>query len=176
MGCHYPAYMSFDYDDNLPCSDKSDQIHKSGTNCTIDQHLDIYKSLFCNDSNTEVLREEGRCQTIQNDPTGWISILLGLGDKLKDKSNKNLNEKYDEKRKELEGILDPHNCQASCQTPDYGCEACTNSAYFNCPVNGEPHCLHPDLECDGHPQCDNAEDEDFWKCLSWSSLSMFFSR
>ena len=31
-------------------------------------------------------------------------------------------------------------------------------------LNGEPHCLHPHLECDGHPQCDNAEDEEFWKC------------
>ena len=145
MECYYPLYMSWVYDYNEPCSDKSDQIHKRGTNCTIDQHLDIYTSLFCNDTKTEATRGF-HCDLIQSwGRADWISF----------RTRGTTKSKF---------FLDPHNCQASCQTPDYGCEACTNSSYFKCPVNGEPHCLHPDLVCDGHPQCDNAEDEDFWKC------------
>ena len=90
------------------------------------------------------------CKEILSNRFGWIS---GLREKLKDKSMEGW------ERKRILGRLDPHNCQASCLTPDYGCDACTNTSYFRCPVNGEPHCLHPHLECDGHPQCDNKEDE-----------------
>ena len=127
------------YNYNIPCSDQSDQIHKLGSNCSIDLHLDIYTSLFCDQRNTKTERGE-HCDEIQSDRAGWIS---GQTD---------------------QEILDPHKCQDSCLTPGYGCEACTNSSYIRCPVNGRESCLHPDLECDGHPQCDNAEDEDFWKC------------
>ena len=146
-GCNWPAYMTYDYH-NSPCSDKSDQIHKIGS-CTIDQHLHIYTSLFCNDTNTETKRGD-YCEEILRDPSGWI---LGLKEELKNDSTK------DWRKKRFRITLDPHNCQASCLTPDYGCEACTNTSYFRCPVKGEPHCLHPHLECDGHPQCDNKEDE-----------------
>ena len=31
--------------------------------------------------------------------------------------------------------------------------------YFQCPINHSPHCIHPKLVCDGHPACDNSEDE-----------------
>ena len=126
--------------------------------CTIDQYLDIYKSLFCNETNIEADRGNV-CDEILSDPAGWIS---GLRDELKDKSTSDYWRKV--RRERIEAALDPHNCQASCLTPDYGCDACTNTSYFRCPVNGEPHCLHPHLECDGHPQCDNAEDEDLLKC------------
>ena len=44
---------------------------------------------------------------------------------------------------------DPHMCQASCATPGPGCLACTNPDYFMCEKSGV--CLHPQLECDGHP-------------------------
>ena len=59
---------------------------------------------------------------------------------------------------------DPHDCQMSCDNPSYGCHACTNKRYFNCTKNGVEICLHPDLVCDGHPQCDHALDEDFDQC------------
>ena len=39
------------------------------------------------------------------------------------------------------------------------CKACTNPQYFQCYMNGTLHCIHPDLVCDGHPVCDNNEDE-----------------
>ena len=58
---------------------------------------------------------------------------------------------------------DPHFCQASCSRPGPNCTACTNPSYFICQKSGM--CLHPDLVCDGHPQCPGAEDEDLDWCL-----------
>ena len=57
-------------------------------------------------------------------------------------------------------IEDPHFCQDSCSKPGPGCIACTNPNFFPC----SEMCLHPDLVCDGHPQCPNNEDEDFTLC------------
>ena len=57
---------------------------------------------------------------------------------------------------------DPHNCQASCSSPGLDCVACSNPEYFPCSSSNT--CLHPLLECDGHPQCPGGEDEDLDKC------------
>ena len=107
------------------------------------------------------------CDEVSN-PADWISKQRG---KLKDKDFSGLPYRNDEvmwnkdKNEEiLKGRLDPHKCQDSCSRPEYGCEACTNPSYFTCTVNSKPHCLHPKLVCDGHPQCDQAEDEEFHKC------------
>lgn len=59
-------------------------------------------------------------------------------------------------------FLDPHNCRSSCLVPEDNCLACTNPSYFSCPLSGV--CIHPDLRCDGHPQCQFAEDEVFEDC------------
>ena len=59
-------------------------------------------------------------------------------------------------------FLDPHNCWSSCSVPGDNCLACTNPSYFSCPLSGV--CIHPDLQCDGHPQCQFAEDEGFEDC------------
>ena len=59
---------------------------------------------------------------------------------------------------------DPHYCQDSCSRPGPGCQACTNPNYFICEKSRM--CLHPDLKCDGHPQCPGGEDEDFDLCQS----------
>ena len=37
--------------------------------------------------------------------------------------------------------------------------------YFHCQRNNSQVCLHPELVCDGHPQCDGAEDEHLELCL-----------
>ena len=58
---------------------------------------------------------------------------------------------------------DPHGCQQSCFEPGPGCTACTNPDYFLCPLSGV--CIHPELRCDGHPQCQHGEDEDTASCL-----------
>ena len=48
-------------------------------------------------------------------------------------------------------------CWESCNNPRKNCLACTNQTYFICPESNQ--CIHPSLRCDGHPQCDQAEDE-----------------
>ena len=57
---------------------------------------------------------------------------------------------------------DPHFCQSSCSDPGPDCQACSNPSYFRCPQSGQ--CVHPDLVCDGHPQCPEGEDEDVSIC------------
>ena len=46
--------------------------------------------------------------------------------------------------------------------PGPDCTACTRPEYFRCTSANK--CLHPKLECDGHPHCPEAEDEDPEKC------------
>ena len=59
-------------------------------------------------------------------------------------------------------IPDVHNCQDSCKVVGPNCRTCQNSEYFQCNKSGK--CIHPDLHCDGHPQCPEAEDEDLETC------------
>merc|ERR1712079_888773 len=42
------------------------------------------------------------------------------------------------------------------------CAACTNEKYFKC--SRSKKCIHPDLKCDGHPQCPDNEEEDYVLC------------
>jgi len=51
-------------------------------------------------------------------------------------------------------------CKESCETKTDNCDACTNPSYFKCNIDNVPSCIHPELVCDGHAACDNAEDED----------------
>ena len=39
------------------------------------------------------------------------------------------------------------------------CTKIEDFEYFQCPINDTPHCIHPELVCDGHAACDNSEDE-----------------
>ena len=57
---------------------------------------------------------------------------------------------------------DPHNCQASCNETGPNCISCRNESYFSCYQSGQ--CIHPDLKCDGHPQCLGGEDEEYEMC------------
>ena len=61
-----------------------------------------------------------------------------------------------------ERLDDPHFCQESCAKPGLNCVACTKEKFFNCSRSNT--CIHPDLECDGHPQCLDNEDEDYEMC------------
>ena len=58
---------------------------------------------------------------------------------------------------------DPHGCRQSCSERGPGCAACTNPENFLCAKSGV--CVHPELRCDGHPQCQHGEDEDAASCL-----------
>ena len=46
--------------------------------------------------------------------------------------------------------------------PGLNCIACSGDKFFNCSRSNT--CIHPDLECDGHPQCPDNEDEDYDMC------------
>ena len=70
--------------------------------------------------------------------------------------------KEQEMKNDRLGMSDAHFCQKSCLNPGSNCLACTNPDYFNCSRSGL--CVHPELLCDGHPQCPHAEDEDFDFC------------
>jgi len=165
--CFYPAYRSYDYEtfrdiDGFltQCKDKSDQIFEKHSHCNMRSTLDIYCD-HCRDNNNTWLwgdEDYGDCQTKcdnreqfieeQTDPNKtWPS---GRGSTRND-------------------VLDPHNCQASCLQPGYyGCTACENKEYFNCSSSSK--CLHPDLVCDGVPQCPpvppstEPQDEELERC------------
>ena len=136
------------------CDDSSDQIHTTGTKCGMSGYLDHYKKLFCpfiyldldqlygkGSIPENILSMQSKCP-ICNDTIKWVYSLHTF-------------EYYD-----------PHNCTGSCAEPVYGCNSCSNSEYFHCKKNNVSVCLHPALECDGHPQCDDAEDEDLDNCHS----------
>ena len=53
-------------------------------------------------------------------------------------------------------------CWDSCDNPGVNCSACTDPSYFQCPQSKQ--CVHPQLRCDGHPQCLFGEDEDLDEC------------
>merc|ERR1712217_156197 len=54
-------------------------------------------------------------------------------------------------------------CKSVCSSGSQDCqESCTTAGYnFTCRISGKEHCLHPHLVCDGHPLCDQGEDEQY---------------
>ena len=111
------------------CDDKSDRIYKMNTSCDQKTYLQIYSDMFCRDPELN----------------GTICKNLDAGDPW-----------FTSKTNDM--FVDPHSCQASCYQPALGCEACTNTdTHFICEESGA--CLHQDLVCDGHPQCEFGEDE-----------------
>ena len=147
--CYTPWYnfptgdiFKFYYSHKFNCDDKSDQIFLSGVPCPhLKDFLAIHNEQYCD----KIDRFVGEYKTLLSklcylDPV-WI--------------NKHQNDsRYD----------DPHFCQMSCKSPGPGCEACSNENYFHCNSSEVHHCIHPELVCDGHPQCPNFEDENFEMC------------
>ena len=146
--CYSPSYMRADFDrvdryhwyqDYTACRDKSDQIFPVNSVCDPlryvaagEDYPDSYCNLFCRPG-----EEHERCRAdICTDPRAWLS----------NQTNPD--------------ILDPHHCQDSCLHPGPGCEACTHPEYFHCSRHNKSVCLHPQLVCDSHPHCDQAEDEE----------------
>ena len=156
--CIYPAYRSYDYDTFRAagflgeCKDKSDQIFERQSQCNMRAQLDIY----CNHCQDNRSHSEWKyiydCERKCEDREHFIAEQRD--------PNKEWTSRWGTTRKDA---LDPHNCQASCLEPGYGCTACENKKYFNCSSSSK--CLHPDLVCDGVPQCPGAEDEECGKLL-----------
>ena len=164
MHCIFPYYLSYDYNyhgynGEKSCVDKSDQIQKVNTRCSADTYITTYCETFCPEGveiltkldisgisqkyfinkDGEKVQQGALCESLCSNASVWLSY-------------------------SIEDNVDPHNCQDSCAEPGYGCQACTNKSYFHCKINGEEHCLHPELECDGHSVCDEAKDEQLPGC------------
>ena len=136
--CYIPWYLA---DSQIPasstrknCEDSSDQIFEVGSSCSVSKYINKYQDLFCSQKS----EEEAEADEVCDDPEDWVS--------------------------EHPEYEDPHNCYESCSDPGLGCSACSNPEYFQCKRNNISVCLHPQLKCDGHPQCDDAEDEDIGQC------------
>ena len=119
------------------CDDKSDQKFTVGLSCKdhLIEHVNFHTKHFCNTS----VKYEVQNDTLCTNKTEWLSW-------------------------QDEHYRDPHHCQNSCTFPNPDCIACTNPNYFNCTEGGSGFCLHPELVCDGHPQCPGGEDENLKLC------------
>ena len=123
------------------CQDKSDQVFTVHQPCTEEEYVDKYEKLICSGDNN-VFTQQGS--------TSLHDYCHRIDDIMRDHNTSD--------------YWDPHKCRDSCQHPGYGCRACSNPDYFRCTKNNISVCIHPDLRCNLHPDCDNAEDEKFKDC------------
>ena len=123
------------------CIDKSDQVFIMHQPCTEQKYVQKYNETICSGVNgvIGVIGEKEYCHQ--------------LDDIIRDHITSD--------------FWDPHQCIKSClglHSYGYGCLACTNPKYFRCTKNNQNVCIHPDLHCNHHPDCDNAEDEEYEDC------------
>ena len=137
------------------CSDKSDNIHQVNTTCDGSVYLQVHDTYqeFYKYYTKYYKRDFKRYYygMIRNYSTEFYTHY-----KEYEKLNKTWLENNPAKQ-------DPHGCWQSCFEPGPGCAACTNPDYFLCAMSGV--CIHPELRCDGHPQCQHGEDEDVNTCF-----------
>ena len=118
------------------CQDRSDQVFIMHEPCNEKKFVKKYNESICSGVNGVYVDEDEYCHH--------------LDDIIRDYNNN-----Y---------FYDPHQCTNSCEEPGYGCLACTNPRYFKCTKNNQSVCIHPDLHCNHHPDCDDAEDEKYEDC------------
>ena len=129
---------------NFKCDDQSHRIHTANTTCPSEK---MYMKIFTDTFCTEDRKAENMCK----DPLGHIQNAAVI-----------LPSYYQ----------DIHECWDSCAEPGPKCQACVNEEYFLC--ENSQTCVHGDLVCDGHPQCPNSEDEDFYRCKErWAENKVF---
>ena len=128
------------------CGDKSDQIFTPGLTCMehLEQHINFHDTHFCNSTGP---KSQVKFWPICKNKTQWLS-------------------------EQDPSYSDPHDCQNSCSSRGPDCVACTNPDYFNCTSTNT--CLHPELVCDGHPQCQGGEDEDLEKCYKNHTMKQIY--
>lgn len=139
MGIIYPWYKYYTGEPPNPylkqnCEDQSDRVHIAGQPCP-------NRTYYLDIHNSEWCSDDSvKALTICTNSSAWLETTA-----------------IDQER-----LDDPHYCQESCATPGLNCVACTGEKYFKCSRSNT--CIHPDLECDGQPQCPDNEDEDFERC------------
>ena len=125
----------------------------------------------CKDDSDQIFQQESKCNFTSLFASNYNKYhkLFCTKNMLKNDVNNvcnNSNSFLNSNSKDFLHYVDPHNCRGSCAEPADGCVACSNSNYFSCVKNKVKVCFHPLLVCDGHPQCDDAEDEDIDMCHS----------
>ena len=149
--CYFKWYYSVEGSVNpiyrSTCRDKSDLIFFSNKPCPSRKlRLQIYVDTFCNDDSKFKFIKQCK-YSVQ-----WF--------------------KEKEEAVCQDGCFEY--CWESCADPGPDCEACTNNEYFLC--EHSTMCIHKDLECDGHPQCLNGEDENFYRCKDkWIKNKVFLT-
>ena len=126
----------FQQNPHFTCVDLSDRIFTINQTCTEEKYVEIYNETVCSGKYDISISRYDYC------------------DRLEDIMRDHNTTEY----------WDPHNCRESCNDPHYGCLACTNPAYIHCTQNNISVCIHPDLKCNHHPDCDNAVDEQLDQC------------
>ena len=122
------------------CDDYSDRVFASGKPCpNRTYYLGLHNSEWCSTKPTNPWQA-----IICTDPSLWLEGNQAALENL-----------YKLLAPDQATLDDPHFCQESCATPGLNCEACTNEKYFICSRSNT--CIHPDLKCDGHPQCPDYE-------------------
>ena len=160
MACTSPWYTrntTFVFHGIYPsCEDKSDQVFNSGLTCRehFQLYLDYHDLKFCSEDRLSPSAPTPDYCGTRKEKEQWLSEIIKQF-----QSQGELDEKFRES-----SFLDPHNCQGSCNDTQLGldCVACSNTSYFPCPQSDE--CVHPDLVCDGHPQCSGGKDESLEMC------------
>ena len=118
------------------CEDFSDRVFTVNQPCTEAKYVEIFNQTVCSEKVHRYFDDTTNCEDLK----AFI--------------RKNNSTDY----------WDPHHCRESCSDPGYGCLACTNPDYFHCTRNNTEVCIHPKLQCNHHPDCDNAVDENLDVC------------
>ena len=171
------------------CQDKSDQVFPVKQICNEKQYVEAYNDTVCSGKNdiailwdfcgSEAEVNGGNTRgTIEDIRSFLIDRVFPPTDDYyyDDTDNATTDYVYDKDYYDsitnnglydaagIRDYIDPHNCSGSCKTPGYGCQACTNPDYFHCTRNNTKVCIHPELVCNNHPDCDNAMDEILDEC------------
>ena len=163
QACYSPWYTVWNGDKGdryvtlSSCQDKSDQIFPIGETCDkiLQEKMDFHDHYFCNNPDF-ILDFDLKSKTICINKTLWLEEMREY------LMTYSPYDSQEDLELSISKLKDPHFCQLSCSEPRSDCAACTNSKYFNCTKSG--HCVHPELVCDGHPQCTEGEDEDLSRC------------
>ena len=169
--CYYPPYLSFNYNDNsdgsriysADCFDQSDKIYPAGCNDQI-QQFERDDTEYCNK-----FCPEGH-QTVTDyfdydysyyifDQYGWNFTEYIYTYDIPYNNYHGDNYFTDNKTGKL--VLKGTRCLLMCSDSKNFTQDCTQNCtgMHKCSIGGKEHCIHQDLWCDGHPHCDDAEDE-----------------
>ena len=161
------------------CQDKSDQVFSVKQICNEEQYVEAYNDSVCSGENdiaiifdfcgSEAEVNGGKTYGTTEDLREYMLSKVFNWDIDYMYNDKDYYDNWLYNDTRANDYTDPHNCSGSCSEPGYGCQACTNPEYFHCTRNSIKVCIHPELVCNDHPDCDNAVDENLDECYGKSN-------